>query len=112
LQYAEQERDAERGPDEDVAVASAFGVWHLTEPGTLTARFDRNFDGYPDADEIPYFRIAPSVSFDLAILAWQHDLLPNISLIPSLEYVHYRGADAVDTPDDDLYGRLTLYVTF
>ena len=102
----------EHAPDEDVAVASVFGIWHLTDPGTLTARFDRSFDGYSDADKIPYLRIAPATPFDLAILAWQHDLHPNISLIPSLEYVHYRADDEISNPDDDLYGRLTLYFTF
>jgi hypothetical protein len=112
LQYASQQREVQSAPDEDVAVASVFGVWHLTEPGTLTVRFDRNFDGYEDADKIPYLRVATATPFDLAILAWQHDLHPNISLIPSLEYVHYRSADGTSNPDDDLYGRLTLYFGF
>ena len=112
LQYASQQREVQGAPDEDVAVASVFGVWHLTEPGTLTVRYDRNFDGYADADKIPYLRIATATPFDLAILAWQHELHPNISLIPSLEYVHYRSADGISNPDDDLYGRLTLYFGF
>ena len=35
-----------------------------------------------------------------------------IGLIPSLEYVHYRSAEGSSSPDDDLYGRLTLYFGF
>jgi hypothetical protein len=112
LQYAKQRREIQGAHAEDVAVASAFGVWRLTDPGTLTVRYDRSFDGYSDADKIPYLRIATATPFDLAILAWQHDLHPNISLIPSLEYVHYRSTEGSSSPDDDLYGRLTLYFGF
>ena len=112
LLYAKQLRDVEGAPDEDVAVASLFGIWRLTDPGTLTVRYDRSFDGYSDADRIPYFHFAAATPFDLAILAWQHDLHANISLIPSLEYVHYRGEDGISNLDDDLYGRLTVNFGF
>ena len=112
LLYAKQLRDVEGAPDEDVAVASVFGIWRLTDPGTLTVRYDRSFDGYSDADRIPYFHFATATPFDLAILAWQHDLHANISLIPSLEYVHYRGEDGISSLDDDLYGRLTVNFGF
>lgn len=112
LQYASQQREVQNAPDEDVAVASVFGIWHLTDPGTLIVRFDRNFDGYVDADKIPYLRIATATPFDLAILAWQHELHPSISLIPNLGYVHYRSTDKISNPDDDLYGRLTLSFVF
>ena len=112
LQYASQERELETGGDETLAVASAFGIWRLTDRGSLIARYDRSFDGYPDADRIAYFAIAPDTPFDLAILGWEHAIDPKIRLIPNVEYVRYRSAHGVPAPDDDLYARLTLYYTF
>jgi len=112
LQYAVQDREVEAAPDEDVAVASAFGVWQLTDQGALVVRYDRNFDGYSDADQIPYLRIAAETPFDLAILAWEQKLKHRISLIPNIEYVTYRENGDAKTPDDDLYGRLTLFFEF
>jgi hypothetical protein len=112
LQYAVQEREVEAGPDVEVAVASAFGVWQLTSKGALVARYDRNFDGYADAEKIPYLRIPNDMRFDLAILAWEQRLQPKISLIPNVEYVMYRDTGGIEAPGDDLYGRLTLYFEF
>jgi cell division protein FtsB len=112
LQYAVQDREVEDAPDEDVAVASAFGVWQLTDQGALVLRYDRSFDGYSDADQIPYLRIAADTPFDLAILAWEQKLKHRISLIPNLEYVTYRDNGDVKAPDDDLYGRVTLFFEF
>lgn len=112
LMYASQEREVENARDTAVAVASAFGVWSLTRNGALIARWDRSFDGYPDAAKIPYLRIVDDTPFDLAILGWEQRLEKKISLIPSLEYVTYRAAGQVPAPDDDLYGRLTLYFEF
>jgi len=112
LLYAAQDREVEEGPDEEVAVASAFGVWHLTQQGSLVARYDRSFDGYSDADRIPYLHIAPDTPFDLAILAWEQKLQHRVSLIPNVEYVTYRDTGETKAPDDDLYGRLTLYFQF
>lgn len=112
LQYATQRREVESGPDTDVAVASAFAAWQLTGRGSLIARFDRSFDGYPDADKIPYLRIANDTRFDLAILAWEQALQSKIRLIPNLEYVMYRDSNGTQGLDDDLYGRLTLYFQF
>jgi len=112
LQYAAQTREVTGAPDDDLSVASAFGRWKLTDAGTLVARYDRSFDGYPDASRIPYFRFADDVPFDLAILGWEHALPGKISLIPNLEYVRYRGDGDRETPDDDLYARLTLYYPF
>ncbi len=112
LQYAAQSREVEGGSDEDVAVASAFGLWQLTDAGALVARYDRSFDGYPDASRIPYLSIADDFRFDLAILAWEQRLPGKISLIPNLEYVRYRDTRGRQAPDDDLYARLTLYYPF
>jgi hypothetical protein len=112
LQYALQNREVEAAPDVEVAVASAFGVWRLSGQGTLVARYDRSFDGYPDADRIPYLSIAKDTPFDLAILAWEQRLQKKIALIPNVEYVMYRDDGHVKAPADDLYGRLTLYFEF
>jgi hypothetical protein len=112
LQYAVQQREVESGPDDEAAVASAFGVWRLMEEGTLIVRYDRSFDGYPDANRIPYLAIADDMRFDLAILAWEQRLQKKISLIPNLEYVRYRDTEGRQAPGDDLHGRLTLYYQF
>jgi len=112
LQYASQNRESPDGPDDTIAVASAFGVWKLTSQGTLIARYDRSFDGYPDATGIPYLRIVNQTRFDLAIVGWEQRLASRVSLIPNFEYVRYRSTDGAAAPDDDLYGRLTLFYEF
>ncbi|HEX7374730.1 MAG TPA: hypothetical protein VF277_07120, partial [Steroidobacteraceae bacterium] len=112
VEYAYQQRETEDGSDGDVAVASAFGIWKLAEHGQLIARYDHNFDGYPDASKIPFYRFADDVKFDLALLAWEQKLNRRISLIPNVEYVTYRETHGVPAPDDDLYGKLTLYFEF
>ena len=65
-----------------------------------------------DADQIPYLRIAADTPFDLAIIAWEQKLKHRISLIPNIEYVTYRDNGDAKAPDDDLYGRVTLYFEF
>ncbi|HSN72840.1 MAG TPA: hypothetical protein VLT59_15090 [Steroidobacteraceae bacterium] len=112
LQYALQERELDGGGNQDLAVASAFATWRLTARDTLIARYDRSFDGYPDADRIAYLAVAPDTPFDLAILGWERALDPKIRLIPNIEYVRYRSANGLPAPDDDMYARLTLYYTF
>jgi hypothetical protein len=39
-------------------------------------------------------------------------LEPQVSLIPNPEYVRYHDTDGVPAPDDDLYGKLTLFYQF
>ena len=112
VQYGFQRRQSESADDEDVAVASAFGVWKLTGNGSLVARYDRSFDGYSDASKIPYFRFEDDMKFDLAVLGWDHKLDPRIHIMPNIEYVMYRDTDGMPAPDDDLYGKLTLYFEF
>lgn len=112
LEYGYQDREAESGPDEDVSVASMFGVWNLTEKSSFVARWDHAFDGFSDADKIPYSPIAKNTEFDLAILGWDYKLHKQISLIPNLGYVMYRGTDGLPAPDDDLYAKMTLYYQF
>ena len=112
LQYAWQDRDATTGPGESVSVASLFGIWDVSGQSSLIARYDRSFEGYPDADKIPYLPIANGTKFDLAILGWDYRLRRQISLMPNVEYVLYRDTHGVPAPDDDLYGKLTLYYQF
>ncbi len=112
LQYAWQRREVENAADEDIAILSAFGAWQLTHQGLLFARYDRSFDGIPDAARIPYLDLVDDMRFDLAILGWEHRLMPRVRLAPNLEYVHYRATDGVPAPDDDLFARLTLFYEF
>lgn len=112
FEYGWQDRDAATGPGEDVAVASLFGVWRLSEKSSLITRWDRSFDGFSDADKIPYVPIAKNMEFDLAILGWDYKLHKQISLIPNLEYISYRDTNGVSAPDDDLYAKITLYYQF
>jgi hypothetical protein len=112
MQYGWQDREVEAGPDGDVAVASIFGVWGLSDRSSLVARWDHAFDGFPDSDKIPYIPIATNSEFDLAILAWDYKLHRQISLIPNVEYVMYRDTDGQPAPDDDLLARMTLYYQF
>lgn len=112
LQYAWQRREVDKDSNEDIAILSAFGAWQLAPQGLLFARYDRSFDGIPDAARIPYLDLVEDMRFDLAILGWEQQLRPGISLSPNVEYVHYRATDGVAAPDDDLFGRLTLFYQF
>jgi hypothetical protein len=112
LQYASQDRQVATGPDQTLAVGSAFGVWDLSPKMSLLARYDRSFDGNPEADKIPYMVIAKDSEFDLALLGFDYKLAKKISLIPNAEYVMYRETDGRPAPDDDLIAKLTLYFQF
>jgi hypothetical protein len=112
LEYGWQDREVEAGPDLDVAVASAFGVWGLSERSSLVARWDHAFDGFPDAGKIPYIPLANDTGFDLAILGLDYALHERVNLIPNVEYVMYRDTDGSPAPDDDLLARMTLYYQF
>jgi len=112
FEYARQNREAEEGPDQTVAVASVFGVWDLAEKLSVLARVDRAFDGIPDAGSIPYLGLAADTEFDLALVGLDYRIHRMVSLIPNVEYVTYRETDGRPAPDDDLIARLTLYVRF
>jgi hypothetical protein len=112
LEYGWQDREVEAGPDLDVAVASVFGVWGLSDRSSLVVRWDHAFDGFPDSEKIPYIPIANDTEFDLAILGWDYQLHERVSLIPNVEYVIYRETDGLPVPDDDLLARMTLYYQF
>lgn len=112
LQAGRQERQAVAGPDQTLAVGSIFGVWDLSERVHVLARFDRAFDGNPEADRIPYLVLARDQEFDLAIVGLDVRLDRKISLIPNLEVVRYRETDGRPAADDDLIGKLTLFFQF
>jgi hypothetical protein len=112
LQYAHQERQLEGGPDEPLAVGSIFGVVDLSARSKLLLRYDRSFDGNPEAGRIPYFRFADDTGFDLALVGFDWSLAKQVSLIPNVEYVTYRETGGRPAPDDDLMARLTLYFRF
>jgi hypothetical protein len=112
VEYATQDREAEEGPDQTVAVASVFGVWDLAEKLSLLARVDRAFDGIPDAGSIAYLGLAADTEFDLALVGLEYRVHRMVSLIPNVEYVTYRETNGRPAPDDDLIARLTLSVWF
>jgi len=112
LQVASQERQAAVGPDATLALGSVFGVWDLSAKCSLLARFDRSFDGNPEADRIPYLVLAKNTEFDLVLVGLDYRLNRKIGLIPNLEFVRYRETSGRPAPDDDLIGRLTLSFQF
>lgn len=112
LQYASQDRQVPPGPDQRLAIGSAFAVWDLSPKMSLLARYDRSFDGNPEADKIPYFVIAKDAEFDLALLGLDYRIASKISLIPNVESVMYRENDGNPAPDDDLIAKVTLYFQF
>jgi len=112
VEYASQNRQVAGGPDQTLAVGSVFGVIECSAKVSLLARFDRSFDGNPEAAQIPYLGLAENTEFDLALLGLDYRLHPAISLIPNVEYVAYRETGGLPRPDDDLIARLTLSVRF
>jgi len=112
VEYALQDRQVADAPDQSLAVGSVFGVWDCAAKLSLIARFDRAFDGNPEAAEIPYLVLANNTRFDFALLGLDYKVHPKISLIPNLEYVVYRETDGLPPPDDDLIARLTLFFQF
>jgi hypothetical protein len=112
VEYASQDRQVAGGADQTLAVGSVFGVLDWSAKVSLLARFDRSFDGNPDAAQIPYLGLAENTEFDLALLGVDYRIDRSISLIPNVEYVAYRGTGGLPAPADDLIARLTLYVRF
>lgn len=112
LQYSSQDRQVPAAPDQTLAIGSAFAVWDLCPKMSLIARYDRSFDGNPEADKIPYFVIARDAEFDLALLGFDYRIASKISLIPNVESVMYRETSGNPAPDDDLIAKVTLYFQF
>ncbi|MGH8035724.1 MAG: hypothetical protein ACREO9_10900, partial [Lysobacterales bacterium] len=112
LLYAWQNREQQGAPDAPVSLASIFGAWDVSEKSSLVARYDHNFDGYPDASQIPYLVFANNTEFDFAILGWNYQFNQQISFGPNLEYTAYRETDGIPAPDNDLMIRGTLYYQF
>jgi hypothetical protein len=110
--YASQDRQRATGPDQTLAVGSIFGVWDLSERYHLLARFDRAFDGNPEADRIPYLVLAKKLELDLAMIGLDVRLQKKISLIPNVEWVTYRETDGQPAASDDVIAKLTLYFQF
>lgn len=112
LLYAWQNREQQGAPDAPVSVASIFGAWNLTEKSSFMARYDHSFEGYPDANQIPYLVFANNTKFDFAILSWSYQYNTQISFGPNLEYTMYHETDGVAAPDNDLMIRGTLFYQF
>ena len=112
LSYTWQNREQQDAPEAPVSVASIFGAWNLTDKSTLVARYDYNFDGYPDANQVPYLVFPNNTEFNFAILGWNYQFNPQISFGPNLEYTMYRETDGVPAPDNDLMFRATLFYQF
>lgn len=112
FQYSSQERQVPAGPDQTLAIGSTFAVWNLCPKMSLIARYDRSFDGNPEADKIPYFVIAKDAEFDLALLGFDYRIAGKISLIPNVESVMYRETAGNPAPDDDVIAKVTLYFQF
>ena len=112
VEFATQKREAAEDPDRTVSVASFFGVWELGGKVSVLARFDRAFDGIPDAGDIPYLGLAGDTEFDLFLVGLDYRIHRMISVIPNAEYVAYRESGGAPAPDDDLIARLTLTVRF
>lgn len=112
LQYVTQDRDVPGGATTTLAVGSIFGVLDLSEKFSLVLRFDRSFDANPEADRIPYLVLAKNAEFDFALVGLEYRLNKKISLSPNLEFVSYRDTGATPAPEDDIFGKLTLYFQF
>ena len=112
LQYAYQNRQADGGPDQPLAVGSIFGVLDLSSRASLFLRYDRSFEGNPEGEEIPYLEIANDTRFDFALAGFDWELARKIDLVPNVEYVNYRETDGQPVPGNDLIVRLTLYFQF
>ena len=112
LQYFTQDRDVAGGATQTLSVGSAFGVVELAPKYNLILRYDRSFDGNPEADKIPYLVLAKNFEFDLALVGVEYKLAKKISLTPNVEFVTYRDTSGVAAPDDDVFGKLTLFFQF
>lgn len=112
LQYLQQDRQRPSGGDLRVRVASAYGVWKLTERGSLLARFDRALDPNPEGDRIPYLVLSKNHEFNFFLVGFDWTVSSKIHFIPNVELVRYRAQAGLPTPEDVAIGRLTLFVEF
>ncbi len=110
VQYLTQQRNAPAG-DQDVSLASLFGVYELSETMTLIGRFDHSFDPIPDASRVAYVPVASGADVNFLLVGLDVALHPNAGIIPNIEYLSYDGAGGAE-PDDDILPRLTFYLKF
>lgn len=108
LQYSRQDRQE----DPSIDLASAFVVAALNERGSLIGRIDRLFEPSPRGNDIAYIPFDPSAPATMYIGAYEHKLLPNLTLTPNFIIIDYDRNEQGQQPKTDFYLRLTAYYRF
>lgn len=112
VQYTRQTREVEGGPDDDLDLASVFGVLNFHPRASLLARYDRLFDPNPEGARIAYLPFDPRAESNLVILGVDLRPLEGLSVVPNLEIVFYDELDGGETPDTDVIPRVTFFYQF
>lgn len=114
VQYSHQILKGKDDETEEItlSVLSAFMSGNITESIKLIGRVDRMFDPNPVGAKVAYTPFDPSSSFTEIIAGVDIQVDKNVSIIPNIEFVKYDANDNGITPDNDVYGRVTMYWKF
>lgn len=93
-------------------LSSLFGVFPVNPKTDVLLRVDRLFDKNPNGEKIAYTPMAATAEPTIVIAGVAYRVQPKVQLIPNVEWIAYSHATNGSNPKSDLYGKLTLYVTF
>lgn len=93
--------------DDELDLASIFGVWNVRPNLAVLARVDRMFDPNPEADRIAYLPMSTEAAPTLFLAGVDWKVHKQVSIIPNVTLVTYD-----EDVEDELLAKVTLAVTF
>ena len=112
LQYSAQTRQLHDTTDTKLQVLSFFISGVVSEHINLLGRVDKMFEPNPEGNRIAFLPFDPTASSLLLILGVDYHPIPEVKLIPNIEFVKYSENRFGNTPTDDLVARLTFFWAF
>jgi Phosphate-selective porin O and P len=109
--FARQNRETGDVTSEDLDIFSVFAAHKVSEKAKVFARYDRQFQTNSSAAKIAYLPFSPDAEASLVILGVDFAPAKNIHFMPNVETVLYKD-NGVDTPDNQILPRMTLYYKF
>jgi hypothetical protein len=112
LQYSAQTRQLHDTTDTKLQVLSFFISGDVSDQINLLGRVDRMFEPNPQGNKIAFLPFDPTSPSLLLILGIDYHPIPDVKLIPNIEFIKYSENKAGNTPPDDLVARLTFFWAF
>ncbi|MEJ2196600.1 MAG: hypothetical protein P8X73_17340, partial [Ignavibacteriaceae bacterium] len=102
LQYSAQTRQLHETTDTKLQVLSFFASGDVSDHISLLGRVDKMFEPNPEGNRIAFLPFNPTASSLLVILGVDYHPIPEVKLIPNIEFIKYSENKVGNTPPDDL----------